>query len=126
MIIPKASNSEKSKGLDKTEPKYLDPSRKVGSPGGTNPRNRGAERPRKNYHPTVKPIKLMSYIITLGSRHGDVVLDPYIGSGTTAVACKRLNRDFIGFEIDQEYVEIANGRLKSVPRSLRSVLGEKR
>lgn len=122
MIIPKASESEKNKGLDNIEPKYLDPSRKVGSPGGTNPRNRGAESPKRNFHPTVKPIKLMSYLITLGSRRNDTILDPFIGSGTTAIACKLLRRNYIGFEIDSEFCKIANTRIKSFVTS-KSLLG---
>jgi len=64
-----------------------------------------------NIHPTCKPVKLMSYLVTLGSRKGDLVLDPFMGSGTTAVACKYSGRKFIGFEINPEYVKIANKRL---------------
>jgi len=66
----------------------------------------------KNINPCVKPIKLMSYLVTLGSREGDVVLDPFIGSGTTAIACRMLSRKFIGYEIDKEYYDIARARLK--------------
>ena len=64
-----------------------------------------------NYHPTVKPIKLMSYIITMGSREGDVVLDPYLGSGTTAIATLLLQRSFIGIEIDKNYCQVAARRI---------------
>jgi DNA modification methylase len=63
-------------------------------------------------HPTQKPVKLFERIITASSNKGDVVLDPFMGSGTTAVACKQLGRNFIGFEISQEYVDIANKRLE--------------
>jgi len=56
----------------------------------------------ENKHPTVKPLKLMSYLITMGSREGDVVLDPFAGSGTTLEACKLLNRVFIGIDKDPE------------------------
>jgi len=110
LIEPKASSEERNKNLEGSEPKYMDPSRKVGSPGGTNPRNRGAENPRANHHPTVKPIAIMSYLITLGSRPNDVVLDPFMGSGTTGIAAKILGRDFIGIEINPEYFEIARRR----------------
>lgn len=68
-------------------------------------------KPRQNHHPTVKPIKLMSYLVTLGSREGDLVLDPFIGSGRTAIACRISNRDYIGFETEPEYVEISNAAL---------------
>lgn len=56
----------------------------------------------ENKHPTVKPLKLMSYLITMGSREGDVILDPFAGSGTTLEACKLLNRVFIGIDKDPE------------------------
>jgi len=56
----------------------------------------------ENKHPTVKPLKLMSYLITMGSREGDVILDPFAGSGTTLEACKLLNRVFIGIDSDPE------------------------
>ena len=74
-----------------------------------------------NFHPTVKPLKLMEYLCTLTKTPtGGIVLDPFLGSGTTAIACKKLRRNFIGFEISKEYYDIANARLKAtlVPRSL--------
>jgi len=60
-----------------------------------------------NSHETVKPIQLMSYLITMGSREGDVVLDPFCGSATTCLAAKRLNRKYIGIELSPVYHEIA-------------------
>lgn len=84
LIVPKASKGEKNDGLD-TE---------------------------KNFHPTVKPLKLMSYLITLGSREGDTTLDPFAGSGTTLIAAQLLGRKSIGIEREQEYVDIAEARLK--------------
>ena len=73
---------------------------------------------RKNTHPTVKPLTLMLYLITLGSREGDVVLDPFLGSVTTAIAAKQLDRGYIGIEREKEYVEIAEARLKTVQDKL--------
>lgn len=70
-------------------------------------------KPRSSTHPTVKPIRLMSYLITLGSRPGDTILDPFCGSGTTIVAAKKLGRNGIGIEREAEYVEIAKARLDS-------------
>ena len=61
-------------------------------------------------HPTVKPIRLLSYLIILGSREGDVVLDPFMGSGTTGVACQLLNREFVGMDTDESSCEIAAKR----------------
>ena len=69
----------------------------------------------KNFHPTTKPVKLMSYIITLFTREGDWVLDPFLGSGTTGIASKLLNRNFVGIEREQEYMDIIQQRL-DVPR----------
>lgn len=62
-------------------------------------------------HPSEKPVELMRILIDNSSNEGDVVLDPFMGSGTTAVAAVRTNRKFIGFETEREYVEIANQRL---------------
>ena len=111
LLVPKASRAEKDAGLEHIEPRYVDESRKPGSPGGTNPRNTGAKTKRHNYHPTVKPLKLMSYLITLGSRVGDVVLDPFAGSGTTCIAAKAIERHYIGIEREREFVQIARARL---------------
>jgi len=66
---------------------------------------------RKNFHPTVKPVRLMEYLVRLVTPQNGLVLDPFMGSGTTAVACKQLNINFIGFELSEEYVRIANKRL---------------
>jgi site-specific DNA-methyltransferase (adenine-specific) len=62
-------------------------------------------------HPTQKPVALMEYLIKTYTNEGDTVLDNCMGSGTTGVACKNLNRRFIGIEKDEKYFEIAKGRL---------------
>lgn len=62
-------------------------------------------------HPTQKPVALFEYLIKTHSDEGDLILDNCIGSGTTAVACKRTKRNFIGIEKEQTYVDIANKRL---------------
>lgn len=64
------------------------------------------------YHPTQKPIKLITYLLNICSNKGDVLLDPFMGSGTTGVACKNLNRKFIGIELDQDYFNIAKKRIE--------------
>lgn len=71
-----------------------------------------AER-HKTSHPTEKPEKLLERIILIGSKEGDIILDPFMGSGTTGVVAKRLNRNFIGIEIDENYFEIAQKRIES-------------
>jgi DNA modification methylase len=64
----------------------------------------------ENIHPTVKQLKLMSYLITMGSREGDLVLDPFAGSGTTLEAANMLKRRFIGCELDEKYKDLIESR----------------
>ena len=66
---------------------------------------------RGNIHPTQKPLKLFEFLVKASSNENDIVLDPFIGSGTTGVACKNLNRNFIGVELSEEYCQIAKKRL---------------
>jgi DNA modification methylase len=68
---------------------------------------------RNKLHPTEKPLKLFEYLIESSSNEGDVVLDPFLGSGTTAVACKKLNRYCIGIEKEEKYIEISKRRLQN-------------
>ena len=63
-------------------------------------------------HSALFPIDLVGKIINNWSKENDTILDPFLGSGTTAVACKQLKRNFIGIEISQKYCDIANGRLR--------------
>lgn len=63
-------------------------------------------------HPSQKPIMMIERIILSSSNENDIVLDPFLGSGTTAVACKNLKRNFIGIETSEKYCEIARQRLK--------------
>ncbi|MGI8638649.1 MAG: DNA-methyltransferase [Pyrinomonadaceae bacterium] len=63
-------------------------------------------------HPSQKPLKLIKMLVFSATREGDKVLDPFLGSGTTAVVCQNLNRDFAGIEIEQKYIEIAESRLQ--------------
>ena len=63
-------------------------------------------------HPTQKSLKAMEWLIERLTNEGDIVLDPFMGSGTTGVACQDLNRDFIGCEISDDYFEMAQKRLQ--------------
>ena len=83
LAIPKASASERNKGLE-NEPtrKSVNDGRKINCDV---PQQRGMTF-KQNFHPTVKPLKLMSYLITMGSRENDLILDPFCGSGTTCIA----------------------------------------
>ena len=67
--------------------------------------------PRANPHPTVKPVKLMSYLVNLVTPVSGTVLDPFMGSGSTGLACKQEGFDFIGIDLDESYVEIAKARI---------------
>ena len=62
-------------------------------------------------HPTEKPVDLMKLYVGNSSQVGDTVLDPFMGSGSTGVACKELNRNFIGVELDKQYFDIATKRI---------------
>lgn len=66
---------------------------------------------QKYNHPTVKPLDIIQNLIVNSSNEGDVVLDPFVGSGTTGVACKNLHRNFIGIELDKHYFDVASERL---------------
>lgn len=130
LAVPKASKSEKNKGLEHLQDKIT---------GTSNGNSRKCKKcghyffsgtpctcaepdweiidkvyTAKNNHPTVKPLKLMSYLITLTTREGDTVLDPFVGSGTTVVAAKQLGRKGVGIEREEEYAEIARGRVEAV------------
>ena len=110
---PKPSKKEKDMGLSGEEKEATNQyknSKYSYQANGT--KTQAKLLPRKNTHPTIKPIKLMSYLITLFTRDGDYVLDPFMGSGTTGLACKLLNRNFIGIDFTEEYYNIAQERLE--------------
>ena len=69
-------------------------------------------------HPTEKPLEIIEKLILTASNEGDLIFDPFTGSGTTAAACKELNRNFIGCEIESKYCEIAEKRLRKTIRGL--------
>ena len=70
----------------------------------------------KYKHPTIKPLDITRKLIKNSSNENDVVLDPFMGSGTTGVACKELHRNFIGIELDKTYFEIAKKRIEGTKR----------
>lgn len=72
----------------------------------------GLKEKRYGKHPTQKPVKLMEHFVKLLSNVGDMILDPFMGSGSTGVACKLLGRNFIGCELDSSYFEIAKKRIE--------------
>ena len=112
LYVPKASSSERNEDLDELELQQRGGTA-IHSPDLTGKFPDHDTRMTKNIHPTVKPIKLATYLITIGSRPGDTIIDPFMGSGTTGVASKILHRDFIGFEIEGKYFEIAKQRIEN-------------
>lgn len=116
--VAKASKSERNKGLEDFDKKQT-----VGGGGGIGQYledvnsasgKYGSEKaPSQNFHPTVKPIKLMQYLVKLVTPPNGIVLDPFCGSGTTGIACKLEGFEFIGIEQDAEYCKIAEARIKS-------------
>jgi len=123
----KASKAERNAGCEGLEEKdkaakNFRPNHAIKAEMGKDGNPYGRWGKIKNNHPTVKPIALMNYLIKLVSREEAVILDPFCGSGTTAVACKQLNRRFIGIDISQEYCDIANKRLANIPPRLETFL----
>ena len=117
MIVAKASKAEKNKGLE-----HLPKKKSSSMPGRRNAEDMSNSKidhdvtgrfvtEKQNVHPTVKPIELMSYLVTLGSRENDVVVDPFVGSGTTCIAAKMLDRKYIGIEKEKDYAIIAKTRV---------------
>ena len=105
----KASRKERNMGLEDVDPTTVDDGRNKPI---DNPFLRG-KTPRQNTHPTVKPVKLMEYLITLITPPNGIVLDPFFGSGTTGVAAVNLGFNYIGIELDEQYVEIARRRINA-------------
>ena len=104
----KVSKSERNAGCEDFDEKISkdNSNRKLGSDFDTVRTQTG-----KNNHPTVKPVKLMSYLVNLVTPEGGIVLDPFMGSGSTGMACKQEGFDFIGIDLDESYVEIAKARI---------------
>ena len=74
--------------------------------------NRDRAKGTRGLHPTQKPVALMEYLIRTYTNEGETVLDNTMGSGTTGVACKKTNRNFIGIELDKTYFDIASKRIE--------------
>jgi len=114
---PKVSKTERNAGLDDFEdrPSQLN-SGGIGRKTSVEKRleTNGENAPTtKNHHPTVKPIKLMEYLIKLVTPKGGIVLEPFMGSGSTGIAAKNLGMSFIGIEREEEYFEIAKQRIEN-------------
>lgn len=113
----KSSKAERNAGLEGM-PEVVKPlmGEFKNNPGRETPKS--SPTARANHHPTVKPLKLMEYLIKLVTPPGGAVLDPFMGSGSTGVAAFRLGFKFIGIEMNEEYVEIANKRIEHSKESV--------
>ncbi len=108
----KASKSERNFGCEGGDYKSKRPSGVLYNKEEPDGFRDTLKRNLKNNHPTVKPLKLMEYLVKLVSKEGAIVLDPFVGSGTTAIACIKQGRKFIGIEKEEEYIKIVNARIK--------------
>jgi DNA modification methylase len=113
----KASKSERNKGCEELEDKnggaLVGNNIETQAPGnkiGANPNKQVAMT--KNNHPTVKPIALMEYLIKMVTPTNGIVLDPFMGSGSTGVACVLNDFEFVGIDLDKDYCEIARVRIE--------------
>lgn len=107
---PKSKTGEKEYGLDDFEFSIVDDGREKKI---DNPYLRGTTK-RKNIHPTVKPVKLLTYLVKMITPEGGIVFDPFMGSGSTGIACVIENKDFYGIEIEKDYFDIAKARIEYV------------
>jgi site-specific DNA-methyltransferase (adenine-specific) len=113
--VPKASREERDMGLEKLPAQKITWNENFGS--FQQDHNR---RPIKNQHPTVKPIDIMRYLIRLVTPKGGLVLDPFLGSGTTLIACRLEGMNGIGIEKNAEYEPIIKGRITALPPDIES------
>jgi site-specific DNA-methyltransferase (adenine-specific) len=112
----KAARSEREEGCDalpaRTGAEAVE--REEGSAGTKSPRA-GAGRTAdsvRNHHPCVKPVSVMRHLVRLVTPPGGLVLDPFMGSGTTGIAAVREGFDFVGIEMNPEYLAIAEARIE--------------
>ena len=120
---PKASKKERNKGCEGLETKKFETN--IGSTKNQLERmengvitGKRINSPQSNHHPTIKPLELIKYLTVMVSREGATILDPFMGSGTTALAAIQTGRNFIGIEQDFEYVNISNQRIKEAQKEV--------
>ena len=111
IYIPKASKSERNKGCEGLEKEVKGMNFGGELAGNGKPINIGSN---KNFHPTVKPVALMEYLIKMVTPTNGIVLDPFMGSGSTGVACVLNDFEFVGIDLEKDYCEIARARIEGV------------
>lgn len=109
---PKASKKDRNEGCEELEEKESKTLNEYKNPSEGRTASKSGS-PKKNHHPTVKPTALMAYLCRLITPTGGVVLDPYMGSGSTGKAAVREGFSFVGIELDPDYYEIAKARVCS-------------
>jgi site-specific DNA-methyltransferase (adenine-specific) len=112
----KASKSERNRGLEGFEVKQtkisdLKGDRYLNDVNCADGKYQAAKAPSSNFHPTVKPVKLMQYLVRLVTPPNGLVLDPFCGSGTTGIACRLEGFNFVGMEREEDYAKIAKARI---------------
>ena len=109
----KTSKKDRDEGMKEFEEKnWVQFSTKNNTSGEPSNWSKDRQTSYKNIHPTVKPTKLMCYLVNLVTPKGGVVLDPFMGSGSTGKACIQKGFDFIGIEREEEFIEIAKARIE--------------
>jgi site-specific DNA-methyltransferase (adenine-specific) len=113
--LPKANKKERNRGLEDFEEKECGKNQSS-LEGGKMLTGSGNERSnlKKNNHPTVKPVKLMKILVEEYSEKGGTVFDPFVGSGTTGMACVLADRNFIGCELTEDYLPLIKARIDAV------------
>jgi site-specific DNA-methyltransferase (adenine-specific) len=114
----KVSRAERNIGCEEIEPKFKEaanfrPNHMEKALNGEDGNPFGRYQPINNNHPTVKPVALMKYLVTLVTPPGGKVLDPFNGSGSTGMACAELGMDYTGIELDPHYIEISRRRIEA-------------
>ncbi len=112
----KSSKKDRDEGLNGFEEKF---SPTMGNGIGVKEHDSETATKKHNLHPTVKPTKLMQYLVRLVTPKGGTVLDPFMGSGSTGKACKLEGFNFIGIEKEKEYFDIAEARIKHAEPELK-------
>jgi len=108
--VAKAGKKERNLGCEELDEKGVD----IQQPHNSKNLEERYKMTSKNNHPTVKPVKLMQYLVRLVTKKGGLVLDPFFGSGTTGIACIKEGMNYIGIEREADYIKIANARIKAV------------
>lgn len=116
LVWHKTNAAPFANGVWRGDIEYCIHSREKGAPfsGNAEEKKKVSEFPAvvDSAHPTVKPLQLIKKYVRIGSREGQTVLDPFMGSGTTGIACATTGRSFIGIEIDEGYFDIACRRIQ--------------